>query len=49
MMLASSAVGAIGTGCAVFALATSAETTAMMAMTAAGVEVEEFMAIEYSS
>lgn len=49
MMLASSAVSAIGTACAVFALATSADATATLTKNAVGLEVEETVEMEYSS
>ena len=49
MMLASSAVSAIGTGCAVFALATSAEATAMLVAESVGIESMEMVEMEYSS
>lgn len=51
MMLATSAVGAIGSACSVFALVATIETTCSTAVVAASglVEAEEIMGMEYSS
>ena len=49
MMLTTSALGAFGTGLAVFALATSVDATMMATMRIVGVEIEEMVEMEYST
>ena len=49
MMRTTSALGAFGTGLAVFALATSVDATMMATMRIVGVEIEEMVEMEYST